>query len=106
MTYYPELALEGSLTCIFQILAGGSRSWGASNGSPYALIQAPVHPSAAHLLRPTAQPGSGWLNPQLWIAATAQVQRRKRKMIMSRFRHRIARISTFIHGEALSSLVA
>jgi hypothetical protein len=43
---------------IFPILAGGSRSRGAQTGR---LPHESRSLSTAHLLRPTAQPGSGWL---------------------------------------------
>ena len=50
----PKLAPKG----VFPILAGGSRSRGAQTGRlPHE--SRPL--STAHLLRPNAQPGSGWL---------------------------------------------
>jgi len=65
---------------LFPILANGSRSRGAQTGRPC--------PPGAHLLGSLAQPGSGLAHPQLRLAAIAQVQRRKWKLLMSRFRYR------------------
>jgi hypothetical protein len=74
---------KASLTYFFPILAGGSRSRGAQTG--------PCPLTMAHLLALTAQPGSPTAQA---IAATAQVQRRKWKLLMSRFRYRTACSST------------
>jgi hypothetical protein len=78
----PKLAPKG----VFPILAGGSRSRGAQTSRlPHKSRPSTTHP--VDLLLSLVQVGSPTAQA---IAATAQVQRRKWKMLMSRFRLRIA----------------
>jgi hypothetical protein len=59
---------------VFPILGGGSRSRGTQTGRL-------SHESRAHLLRPTAQPGSGWPSHlKQEIAAIVEPSRGKKRL--------------------------